>query len=105
VRTVAVIRLADAIEDALDDGLALSSKGSNGNRRIPVTDLVALADALGHPRLGAALSQLLDVEASEARLGPLQDPHAGSYFACPPSWRERLWPRLLRWTRRVRGAR
>jgi hypothetical protein len=105
VRTVAVIRLADAIEDELDDGLALSSKSSNGNRRIPVADLAALGDALGHPHLGATLSRLLDAEPGEARLGSLQHPHAGSYFACPSSWRERLGPRLLRWTRHVRGAR
>ena len=47
LRTVNLIRLADALEDALDFGLQFSTKGEKHADAIPREDIVALAGALG----------------------------------------------------------
>ena len=94
VRQVAIVRLADNIEDALDHGLQLSGKGTNPARRIPTGNLMGLAEGLGFPTLGTALQMLLDHVDDNQDLAALSNPHAGSYLVCPPSWREKLLPRV-----------
>lgn len=101
-RQIAVIRLADTLEDALDHGLKLSSKASNPHRAVAVERIVALADAMGYPSLGAALEQL-GTATTRPELLALREPHAGSYVVAPSSWREKTLPRLMRFVRRARA--
>lgn len=103
-REIMLIRLADTLEDALDHGLALSSKRDNANRAIEADALVRLADALGQSRLGAALRDALHEDGAD-ELAALRDEHAGSYVVGPRSWREKLLPRLARVAKRVRFRR
>ena len=105
MRQVALIRLADVLEDALDQGLQRSSKVFNPNRDVPMADLVRLADAVGCPEIGAALRAVHDAPENETDLEAMRDLHVGSYVVCPPSWREKILPRLLRLLRRVRADR
>ncbi len=105
LRQITLIRLADTLEDSLDHGLQLSEKASNPNRRIPVESLVELANALGHPELGASLRRLLDdAESAPEVLVALREQHVGAYVVCPSSWREKLSPRFARLLRRVRAG-
>lgn len=102
-REVAVIRLADTLEDALDYGTQLSGKADNANRKIPVDDVVTLADVLGQQQLGASLARLATAE-RRPELDSVREPHAASYTVGPPSWREKALPRMARWMRRVRAG-
>ena len=101
-RQIAVIRLADALEDTLDHGLELSAKASNPHRAVAVERVVALADAMGYPSLGSALEQLGEATTPPELLA-LREPHAGSYVVGPSSWREKALPRLMRFVRRARA--
>ena len=58
-RRILAIRLANELEDALDDGLRLSRKSENPHRAIVVDNLVGLAVAVGQPRLATALQSAL----------------------------------------------
>jgi (p)ppGpp synthase/HD superfamily hydrolase len=100
-RQIAIIRLADTVEDALDSGLRMSEKGSNEHRQVPMEDVVDLAHVLGYPRLGVSLRHLLQVR-DEPDFIALRDSHAGSYLVCPSSWREKMVPRFARFMHRVR---
>ena len=105
LRQIALIRLADTLDDALDHGFRMSEKASNPNRPLSVERLVDLANAVGHPELAASLRQLMeDAKDVPATLAALRDPHAGSYLVCPSSWSERFRPRIARLLRRVRAG-
>jgi len=105
LRQVALIRVADALDDAFDHALQLSRKTLNPNRPISVESLVQLAIAIEQQELGEELRRVLDV----TRIPPptfegLQDPHAASYLVCPMSWRENILTRMIRVVRlRRRG--
>jgi len=103
VRQVAVIRLADTLDDTLDHGLQLSAKASNPHRAVPVENVVALAEALGYARLGAARQRKGAADAPP-ELAALRDRHVGTYVVGPSSWREKMLPRFARFMRRTRGA-
>lgn len=100
-RQIAWIRLADSAEDALDCGLQLSAKPGNPHRDIAPQMLVALSNALGFTPLAASLERVLVTQEVEFDLSRLRDHHAGSYVVGPASWREKIFPRLLRVARRV----
>ena len=100
-RQLAWIRLADSAEDALDCGLQLSAKPENPHRDITPQMLVALSNALGLVPLAASLERVLVTQEDDFDLSPLRDHHAGSYVVCPASWREKVFPRLLRFARRA----
>jgi Domain of unknown function (DUF6817) len=103
VRQVVVIRLANAIEDALDEGLQLSRKTENPNRAIALESLVGLAAGVGQPRLASALRCALDPGRVTTDLEALRESSLGSYLVCPASWRERLLPRVVWLARRLRA--
>ena len=100
-RQLAWIRLADSAEDALDCGLQLSSKPENPHRDITPQMLVALSDALGFASFAAALERVLVTPNVDVDLSRLRDQHAGSYVVAPASWREKVFPRLMRAVRRA----
>ena len=101
-RRIAVIRLADTLEDTLDHGLELSAKASNPHRAVAVEKVIGLADAMGYPSLGSALEQLGEAT-TPLELLALREPHAGSYVVGPSSWREKALPGLMRFVRRARA--
>ncbi len=101
-RQIAVIRLADTIEDALDFGLQLCAKQENPNRDISPESLVDLANALGYAALAMSLREILVIKESAIDLSDLRERHAGSYLVCPESWREKMFPRFVRLMRRLR---
>jgi (p)ppGpp synthase/HD superfamily hydrolase len=104
VRQVIVIRLANAIEDALDEGLQLSRKTENPHREIAVDDLARLAAVVGHLRLASALRSALDPGRHATDFAALRESRTGSYLVCPSSWRERMLPRFVRLGRRLRAG-
>jgi (p)ppGpp synthase/HD superfamily hydrolase len=104
VRALAAIRLADMLDDMLDDGLRFCAKEANPRRAIAVERLLELAAVVECPRLGAALDSLhADAGADPPEV--LRSPRAASYVVAPPSWREKLLPRVARRLRSVRRAR
>jgi hypothetical protein len=103
LRPILLIRLTDAIEDALDHGLQLSQKASNSNRDISGEDLFQLANVLGFPTLGALSKRLLDSAEIELDISALRSGHAGSYIVCPSSWRKKILPRVTRFMLRGRA--
>jgi (p)ppGpp synthase/HD superfamily hydrolase len=103
-RRILVIRLANELEDALDDGLRLSRKSENPHRAIVVDNLVTLAMALGQPRLAMALQSALGQRRAVPELELLQQSPLGSYVVGPSSWRERMLPRIVRLGRRIRAG-
>ena len=103
-RPLIVIRLANALEDALDLGLHFSGKFENPNRAIDPEQLAALAEAVGCPGLGPSLRRALDECQNAGDLAQLRAAHDGSYVVGPPSWREKLFPRLARYARRLRDG-
>lgn len=105
MRQIVVIRLADTLEDALDHALLLSSKQENPHREIPVENIVKLAEAFGHPRLGNSLRVVFKENEDGVDLTPLRAVHVGSHMVCPSSWREKVLPRLVRFVRAVRHHR
>jgi len=104
-RQIVLIRLTNTLEDALDRGLKLSAKSENPNRAISVDDLVKLANALGHERLGEELRRVLLDVGDGMDLTPLRESHLGSSVVGPSSWREKVLPRIFRYARTVRGGR
>jgi hypothetical protein len=103
LRLVALIRLADSVEEALDGGIRLSHKTSNPNRDIRGADFAALGNALGYPELGAACERLLDSPEDATDTAALRTEHAGSYILGPSSWREKTLPRARRLLRQFRA--
>ena len=103
VRVLILIRLADLMEDALDDGLLLSAKAENPHRAISVESLANLADVLGYPQLGSPLRRVLPQHQQAEALAPLREPRVGSFVVGPASWREKFLPRLVGFLRRDRA--
>lgn len=94
LRQIVVIRLANALEDALDGGLELSAKGADERRGIKMEDLVNLARALGYPQLGLSLQKASTPGDAARNFASLREPHRGTYVVGPASWRQK---RLLRY--------
>lgn len=103
VRQIVLVRLANELEDALDEGLRLSRKTQNPHRAIALESLVGLAAGVGQPRLASALGRALDPDRVTTDLEALRESALGSYYVCPSSWRERLLPRIVRLARRLRA--
>jgi hypothetical protein len=61
-----------------------------------------LAERLSQPELAAALRRA--TQTSDAPdLASLRADHAGSYVVGPASWRQKLFPRIVRLLRRIRA--
>jgi (p)ppGpp synthase/HD superfamily hydrolase len=103
-RQIALIHLANTIEDLLDDGLLLSAKSENPTRTIPAASLASLADALEYPRLAEALRRIAREDRDGGDLTPLRESHRGSYLVCPLSWQEKWLPRFARYIRHLRAG-
>ncbi|HET7033317.1 MAG TPA: hypothetical protein VFJ48_09345, partial [Casimicrobiaceae bacterium] len=103
VQRFLVIRLANELEDMLDDGLRFSAKSENQHRGIVVDSLVKLAAAVGQPRLASALQSTIPPRRAAIEFEPLKQSAPGSYVVGPSSWRERMLPRILRFGRRLRA--
>jgi hypothetical protein len=94
-RRMVLIRLADTLDDALDQGLALSSRAERKDGRIAVDDLAKLALVLDRPQLAASLLEAFCADrASYAEA--LRGQNRSSYVLGPASWAERVIPRLAR---------
>jgi (p)ppGpp synthase/HD superfamily hydrolase len=102
VQRILVIRLANELEDMLDDGLRFSRKSQNPHRTIVVDNLVTLAIGVGQPRLASALQGMQLRRRGAMDMEPLQQSALGSYVVAPSSWRERIFPRIVRLGRRLR---
>lgn len=101
VRRLVTIRLANALDDALDEGLSLAAREARKEGDVSVDAMATLAQALGLAELASALR---DVDASKRTVesGALRDDHHASYVLGPASWGERMLPRLARLAARAR---
>ena len=100
-RRIVVIRLANALEDALDGGLALAARPARKDGTIAVVDMAQLARVLGYPQLAAALEQTAEQRVNLPQLARLQGAQRASYVVGPASWRRKWLPRLARLASRI----
>lgn len=97
LRNLIVMRLANELEDALDGGLDFSGKGDQRRHMIAPASIVALAKAIGEPRLAVALEATLLATAPMSGLGFLQAQRCESVIEAPLSYRRKvLGPIALR---------
>ncbi|HJU21481.1 MAG TPA: HD domain-containing protein [Casimicrobiaceae bacterium] len=101
VRRLVTIRLANALDDALDEGLSLSARAARKEGDVSMDAMATLAHTLGFVQLASALR---DVGAGGLTIDSdaLRDDHRASYVLGPASWGEKMLPRLARFAARVR---
>jgi (p)ppGpp synthase/HD superfamily hydrolase len=90
LRTIITIRLADALEDALDFGLQYSDKGERHSNNIPRDNVVSLAETIGIQRLTAALRHAYGDQATGEYFRLLRKNATGSTMLAPMSYRRRM---------------
>jgi|GEM_PF-847529 len=95
------IRFANALDDALDEGLSLSARAARKEGDVSMEAMATLAQVLALADLASALR---DADAGERTVdsGVSRDDHRASYVLGPASWGERMLPRLARFAARVR---
>ena len=100
LRTVILIRLSDALEDALDFGLQFSAKGEKHANAIPREYVVALAEALKYPQLAAALRSTFEDTGRPEIFELLREMREGSVVTAPKSYRSKYLP-VVWWASRT----
>jgi (p)ppGpp synthase/HD superfamily hydrolase len=90
LRAIITIRLADALEDALDFGLQYCGKGKRHSNSIPRDDIVCLAQTIGIQRLTAALRYAYGDKGNGEYFQLLRTSATGSAMLAPLSYRRRM---------------
>lgn len=91
LRMIITIRLANAVEDALDCGHQYSGKGEKHSRDIPRDEIISLAQTIESPRLTDALRHADEYEGTGEYFQQLRENRAGSEVLAPMSYRRRTF--------------
>lgn len=101
VRRLVTIRVANALDDALDESLPLSARAARKEGDVSMDAMATLAQTLGPVELASAL-RAADAGGRTEGTEALRDEHRASYVLGPASWGERMLPRLARFAGRAR---